>query len=49
MACHVMQAQRHSREANLHFLNSFMEKSLLPFLAANDRDDHSPPENVKVL
>lgn len=41
MACHAMQTHRHRREANLHFLNSFMEKSLLPFLTANDRDDHS--------
>lgn len=42
MACHIMHTHRHRREENLHFSNTFMEKSPLPFLAANDRDHRGP-------
>lgn len=40
MVCHIMHTHQHTREGNLHFSNSFMEKSLLLFLAASNRDHH---------
>lgn len=40
MVCHIMHAHQHRREVNLHFSNSFMEKSLLLFSAVSDRNHH---------
>lgn len=40
MVHHIMHTRQHRREENLHFSNSFMEKSLLLFLAASGRDHH---------
>lgn len=40
MVCHIMHTHQHRREGNLHFSNSFMEKSLLIFLTASERHHH---------